>query len=213
MSAGLGIELPEEGRYAVGFLYLSPDEAACSKAMSLFEGVVNEEGQSVLGWRDVPVKSEILGADSRSCEPLMKQIFIGRSDEIDDDQDFERKLYVIRRRASDQIRYSGLDGGDFFYSATLSARTIVYKGMLTTGQLGEYFTDLHHPDMESAMALVHSRFSTNTFPSWPRAQPFRYMSHNGEINTLRGNVNWMNARKHIMTSKMLNDDLKKINII
>lgn len=210
VSADLGIALPAEGRYAVGFLYLSPDPAACSRAMALFEGVVAEEEQSVLGWRDVPVKSEILGKDSRACEPLMKQIFIGRSEDIDDDQDFERKLYVIRRRASDAIRYSGLDGGDFFYSATLSARTIVYKGMLTTGQLGEYFPDLHHPDMESAMALVHSRFSTNTFPSWPRAQPFRYMSHNGEINTMRGNANWMQARQQLLDSGVLGKDLEKL---
>ena len=210
VSSDLSIDLPGEGRYAVGFVYLSPDETACSKAMSIFEEIVQEEGQTVLGWRDVPVKSEILGEASRACEPLMKQIFIGRSDDIGEDQDFERKLYVIRRRASDAVRYSALDGGDFFYSATLSARTIVYKGMLTTGQLGEYFPDLHHPDMESAMALVHSRFSTNTFPSWPRAQPFRYMSHNGEINTMRGNANWMQARQQLLDSGIMGKDLEKI---
>lgn len=206
----LGIDLPEEGQYAVGFVYLSSDPGESAKAMEICKEIVEEEGQTLLGWRDVPVKSEILGEASKACEPLMKQIFIGRNADLDDDQDFERKLYVIRRRASDSVRYSAVDGGDFFYTASLSARTIVYKGMLTTGQLEDYFPDLHHPDMESAMALVHSRFSTNTFPSWPRAQPFRYMSHNGEINTMRGNANWMQARQQLLDSGIMGKDLEKL---
>jgi glutamate synthase (NADPH/NADH) large chain len=210
VTPGLGIALPEEGQYAVGFVYLSAEPSECAKAMATFEGIVEEEGQTHLGWRNVPVKSDILGEASKACEPLMKQIFIGRNADLVDDQDFERKLYVIRRRASDSVRYSALDGGDFFYVASLSARTIVYKGMLTTGQLEEYFPDLHHPDMESAMALVHSRFSTNTFPSWPRAQPFRYMSHNGEINTMRGNANWMHARQQLLDSGIMSKDLEKL---
>ena len=210
VTPGLGIELPEEGEYAVGFVYFSSEPTECAKAMAIFEEIVEEEGQTVLGWRDVPVKSDILGEASKDCEPLMKQVFIARSADLEDGQDFERKLYVIRRRASDSVRYSAMDGGDFFYVASLSARTIVYKGMLTTGQLEDYFPDLHHPDMESAMALVHSRFSTNTFPSWPRAQPFRYMSHNGEINTMRGNANWMQARQQLLDSGILGKDLQKI---
>ena len=207
----LGINLQEEGQYAVGFVYLSSEPTECAKAIEIFNEIVESEGQTVLGWRDVPVKSDMLGEASGACEPLMKQIFIGRSADLEDDQDFERKLYVIRRRASDSVRYSAPDdGGDFFYVASLSARTIVYKGMLTTGQLTEYFPDLHHPDMESAMALVHSRFSTNTFPSWPRAQPFRYMSHNGEINTMRGNANWMQARQQLLDSGIMGEDLEKL---
>ncbi|MCH7227842.1 glutamate synthase large subunit [Haloferula sp. A504] len=206
----LGIELPAEGRYAVGFVYFSPDAAECRQQVREYEEVVAEAGLELLGWRDVPVVSSLLGKASAECEPQMKQVFIGRPEEITDDQDFERKLYVVRRMTSDVIRYRGKPGGEHFYHASLSARTIVYKGMLTTGQLGAYFPDLTHPDMESAMALVHSRFSTNTFPSWPRAQPFRYMSHNGEINTMRGNVNWMHAREQLLGTGVLGDDLEKL---
>ncbi len=205
-----GIDLPDEGEYAVGFVYLSPDAAECQAGKDVYTKIVEEEGQTVLGWRDVPVKSEILGKASKKCEPVMKQVFIGRNSEITDDQDFERKLYVIRRLTSDAIRYRNTPGGDFFYHASLSGRTIIYKGMLTTGQLEEYFPDLTHPDMESCMALVHSRFSTNTFPSWPRAQPFRYMAHNGEINTMRGNVNWMHARQQLLDSGVMGQDLEKL---
>jgi len=140
----------------------------------------------------------------------MKQLFIERPSHIEDDQEFERRLYIFRRRTSQAIRYCETSGTEYFYTVSLSARTIIYKGMLTTGQLGTYFPDLHHPDMESAMALVHSRFSTNTFPSWPRAQPFRYMSHNGEINTMRGNANWMQARQKLLGSGVLGKDLDKL---
>jgi len=206
----LGIELPEEGQYAVGFINLSPDPDECTSAMKTFEKTAKKEKLTVLGWRDVPTNSEILGKASRECEPLMKQIFIARPDDITDDQDFERRLYVLRRRTSQAIRYCETSGTEYYYTVTLSARTMVYKGMLTTGQLAEYFPDLHHPDMESAMALVHSRFSTNTFPSWPRAQPFRYMSHNGEINTMRGNSNWMQARQKLLASGVLGKDLDKL---
>ena len=206
----LGIELPEEGRYAVGFVYFSPEADECADQMKQYEQVVVGEGLTILGWREVPVVSEILGKASRECEPQMKQVFIGRPEEVADDQDFERKLYIVRRMTSDVIRYRGTEGGEHFYHASLSARTCIYKGMLTTGQLEDYFPDLSHPDMESAMALVHSRFSTNTFPSWPRAQPFRYMSHNGEINTMRGNVNWMHARQQLLDSGVLGDDLEKL---
>ena len=206
----LGITLPDAGDYAVGFVYLSPDPAECAEAMRIIEGIVEREGQMLLGWRDVPVNSGILGRASRACEPAMKQYFIGRGPGVTDDAAFERSLYLIRRLSADEIRYRGIPGGEHFYVATLSTRTIVYKGMLTTGQLTEYFPDLHHPEMMSAMALVHSRFSTNTFPSWPRAQPFRYMSHNGEINTMRGNANWMRARESLLESKAFGDDLEKL---
>jgi glutamate synthase domain-containing protein 2/glutamate synthase domain-containing protein 1/glutamate synthase domain-containing protein 3 len=206
----LKFSLPNEGDYGVGFIYLSPNRKECKEEMEIFEGIVREEGQKVLGWRDVPVKSEMLGEASAATEPAMKQIFIERSKAIKNSQDFERKLYVIRRRISKAVRYSAADGGDHFYTSSLSSRTIIYKGMLTTGQLMEYFPDLHHPDMESAMALVHSRFSTNTFPSWPRAQPFRYMCHNGEINTVRGNANWMTAREKLLGSGVLGEKLDEL---
>lgn len=205
-----GIELPEEGFYAVGFVFLPPEKAACTAVMKEMEEIVKREGQTVLGWRNVPVVSSLLGKASRACEPIMKQIFIGRSDDIEDVMGFERKLYIIRRVSTDLIRYRGDNGGEHFYLSSLSSRTIVYKGMLTTGQLAEYFPDLHHPTMETAMALVHSRFSTNTFPSWPRAQPFRYMCHNGEINTMRGNSNWMQARQHLLDSGIMGPDLEKL---
>jgi glutamate synthase domain-containing protein 1 len=206
----LGIELPEEGQYAVGFVHLSPDPEEAATAVASFEKAVRKEGQSVLGWRDVPVKSDILGKAARDCEPQMKQVFVARSPEIATAQDFERKLYVIRRRASQSIRYTSTSGAEYFYTVSLSARTIIYKGMLTTWQLKDYFPDLQNEKMVSAMALVHSRFSTNTFPSWPRAQPFRYMSHNGEINTMRGNSNWMQARQKLLASGVLGKDLDKL---
>lgn len=210
VTPALGIDLPEEGQYAVGFVHLSPDAEEAATAIAAYEKAVKKEGQTVLGWRDVPVNSDILGKAARECEPQMKQIFVGRNPKLTDDQDFERKLYVIRRRASQSIRYTATSGAEYFYTVTLSARTIVYKGMLTTWQLRDYFPDLQSEEMESAMALVHSRFSTNTFPSWPRAQPFRYMSHNGEINTMRGNANWMQARQKLLRSGVLGKDLDKL---
>ncbi len=205
-----GIDLPAEGQYAVGFVYLSRDPQKAADAMARVEEIARAEGLVPLGWRDVPVVSELLGKASRACEPLMKQVFIGRGPAITDDLAFERKLYVVRRSAADLIRYRAIPGGEDFYFSSLSSRTMVYKGMLTTTQLAEYFPDLHHPDMETAMALVHSRFSTNTFPSWPRAQPFRYMCHNGEINTMRGNANWMTARQHLLKGGLLGEDLDKV---
>ncbi len=205
-----GITLPAEGGYAVGFVYVSPDPEKAAEAMRMVEEITAEEGLVPLGWRDVPVVSSLLGKASRACEPLMKQVFIGRGPEITDDLAFERRLYVIRRMAADLVRYRDIPGGEHFYFSSLSSRTMVYKGMLTTTQLAEYFPDLHHPDMETAMALVHSRFSTNTFPSWPRAQPFRYMCHNGEIYTMRGNANWMTARQHLLEGGLLGEDLEKL---
>ena len=141
----------------------------------------------------------------------MRQVFMARNAKLADDVAFERKLYVIRKRAENAIRYSGkVEGGDFFYVSSLSYKTVVYKGMLLTEQLDQYYPDLLHPAMESALALVHSRFSTNTFPSWNRAHPYRYMAHNGEINTLRGNINWMHARQAMFESDLFGDDLKKV---
>jgi glutamate synthase (ferredoxin) len=208
-----GITLPEVGRYAVGQLYLPTDKAERRRVEKAYEAVVKEEGQKLLGWRDVPVKGEGLGKASKASEPCMRQIFIGCADSVATGLDFERKLYVIRNSADHRVRKMNLAQGSYFYTASLSSRTIIYKGMLTTEQLDHYFPDLHDEDFESAMALVHSRFSTNTFPSWPRGQPFRYLAHNGEINTLRGNVNWMKAREQLLGSGILGPDLKKLRPI
>ncbi len=205
------VKLPGQGEYGVGMLFLPKDNKQRSECEKIFASIVAEEGQRLLGWRTVPTNNNSLGATARNAEPFMRQVFIGRNAKLSDDMAFERKLYVIRKRAESAIRYSGkVEGGDFFYISSLSFKTVVYKGMLLTTQLNEYYPDLCHPAMESALALVHSRFSTNTFPSWNRAHPYRYMAHNGEINTLRGNINWMHARQAMFESELFGDDIKKI---
>jgi len=204
------IPLPSPGEYGVGMVYLPSDKAERANCEKIFATIVQEEGQKLLGWRTVPTDNSSLGETARASEPLVRQVFIGRSRKITDDMAFERKLYVIRKRAEKAIRYSGLKGGHRFYVSSLSYKTIIYKGMLMPEQVDRFYPDLHNPAMESALALVHSRFSTNTFPSWDRSHPYRYMSHNGEINTLRGNINWMHARQAIFESDLFGDDIKKI---
>ncbi len=205
------VRLPARGEYGVGMLFTPPDAAHRAECEKIFNTIVTEEGQKVLGWRTIPTNNNSLGATAKASEPLMRQVFIARNSKLSDDMAFERKLYVIRKRAENAIRYSGkVAGGEFFYISSLSFKTLVYKGMLLTTQLREYYPDLSHPAMESALALVHSRFSTNTFPNWNRAHPYRYMAHNGEINTLRGNINWMHARQALFESDLLGDDLKRI---
>ncbi|MCB1063961.1 MAG: glutamate synthase large subunit [Verrucomicrobiae bacterium] len=205
-----GIELPQPGHFAVGVVFLSPDDAQAAAEQKVLEEVIEEIGQVLLGWRDLPIDNKTLGKASAASEPKMRQVFIGRATDIQDDAEFERKLYLIRRITSYRIRYRASGAHSYFYITSLSSRVIGYKGMLTTDQLLEYFPDFHHPDMETTMALVHSRFSTNTFPSWPRAQPFRYTCHNGEINTMRGNENWMHARQSQLESQLFGKDLKKL---
>ena len=205
------LTLPSAGEYGVGMLFLPSDPAHRAECEKIFDQIVVEEGQKVLGWRTVPTNNSDLGKTARAGEPAMRQVFIARSSKLADDMAFERKLYVIRKRAENSIRYSGkVAGGEFFYVSSLSFKTVIYKGMLLTTQLPEYYPDLLHPAMESALALVHSRFSTNTFPSWNRAHPYRYMAHNGEINTLRGNINWMHARQAMFECDLFGDDIKKI---
>jgi glutamate synthase (ferredoxin) len=205
------VSLPSFGEYGVGMVFLPPDAAQRAECEKIVGQIVAEEGQKLLGWRTIPTSNVTLGNTARAGEPLMRQLFIGRNSKISDDMAFERKLYVIRRRIENAIRYSGkVEGGEYFYVASLSYKTVVYKGMLLTEQLGHYYPDLAHPAMQSALALVHSRFSTNTFPSWNRAHPYRYMAHNGEINTLRGNINWMHARQALFESELFGDDIKKI---
>ena len=208
VAAAEQITLPGPGQYGVGMVYSSPVAAEREASAREFEAIVREEGQTVLGWRNVPTDNSSLGNTAKASEPFMRQVFIQRGAGCADDQAFERKLYIIRKRSHNQIRSAGLD--NFWYSASLSCRTMIYKGMLMPVQVGQYFLDLQDPDMDTALALVHSRFSTNTFPSWERSHPYRYIAHNGEINTLRGNINWMNARQPLLESPFFGDDIKKI---
>ncbi|GIM27426.1 glutamate synthase subunit alpha [Clostridium polyendosporum] len=194
--------LPEEREYGVGMFFLPMDEKKREEAKALFENIVLKEGQSFLGWREVPINPEDLGKASKEAMPFIIQGFVKRSEEIKDTNEFEKKLYVIRRTFEKSVEEA--------YVASLSSKTIVYKGMLTSKQVEEFYLDLKDVDLESAIALVHSRFSTNTFPSWDRAHPNRYIIHNGEINTIRGNVNWMNAREANFESDVFGDELEKV---
>ncbi|MBW7893914.1 MAG: glutamate synthase large subunit [Opitutaceae bacterium] len=204
------ITLPDAGQYGCGLVFLPRNPTVRRKIEEKFEAVVQSEGLVFLGWRTVPTNRSMLGDTALSCEPFMRQAFIGRDPNETDDVTFERKLYVVRKRAYSEIRTSTLSGAEYWYVASLSFKTLVYKGMLTTEQLDQYFPDLQHPALESAIALVHSRFSTNTFPSWDRAHPYRYIAHNGEINTLRGNMNWMHARQARFASEVFGEDIEKI---
>ncbi len=203
-----GFELPAPGDYALGMLYTSTDPDRRASSQKIFEKIIREEGQHILGWRDTPTCNDSLGETARSAEPVMRQIFVQRDASTAAGLEFERRLFVIRKRANSEIRLSGVDS--HWYVPSLSSRTCIYKGMLMTDQLGKYYPDLSDPDMETAMALVHSRFSTNTFPNWERSHPYRYVAHNGEINTVRGNNNWMIARQALFASEAFGDDVKKI---
>ena len=205
----IDIALPSSEEYGVGVAFFTQNVEERGECIKTFERIIQEEGQEVLGWRTVPTDNSSLGNTAIECEPFIKQVFIKRSPDISDQMDFERKLYVIGKRALNEIKLSGMKGGEYFYLSSLSSKTIVYKGMLTTWQLDKYFPDLNDPDMESAIALVHSRFSTNTFPSWDRSHPYRYIVHNGEINTMRGNINWMHARQAVFSSDVFGEDLEK----
>ncbi len=209
-SARLGFSLPGERYFGVGMLYLPQDETLRRQFEAIIETICEEEGQHVLGWRTVPTDDSTLGPTARAAQPVIRQLFVERHKTIKDRMSFERKLYVIRKRAEQAIRYSGMAGGDQFYVCSMSYKTLVYKGMLTSRQVGAYFPDLSDPDIETAMVMVHSRFSTNTFPSWDRAHPNRMLAHNGEINTLRGNVNWLNSQQTKFHSDRFGNDLQKV---
>jgi glutamate synthase (NADPH/NADH) large chain len=201
--AAIGIDLPEPEKYGVGSFFTSPDADQQAFGMKLFESIVSEEGQRFLGWRPIKTDNSTLGPSARAVEPTMFHAIVGRGPKVHDADAFERKLYVIRKRFETAIVDSGLDDHKFFYFSSLSCRVVVYKGMLTPAQLGAYFADdLADPKLTSALALYHSRFSTNTFPSWELAHPYRMIAHNGEINTLRGNINWMTAREALFESKL-----------
>ncbi len=206
--AAQGIELPAVGSYGVGMLFLSRDPKNRAASEQILAETIAAEGQQLLGWRDVPVNGTGLGESVKASEPVVRQVFIARGENCADTDAFERKLFVIRKIVQHVVRR--LPGERGLYVASLSARTIVYKGMLLADQVGQYYLDLQDKSMVSALALVHQRFSTNTFPTWIRAHPFRMIAHNGEINTLRGNVNWMAARHAAMSSKLLGEDLDKL---
>ncbi len=206
----VAFNLPPEGDYAVGMLFLPRGEAERGEAEAVVARFVAQEGQKLLGWRDVPVDNSDLGRSVEPTEPVIRQVFVGRGDNCADQDAFERKLFVIRKQIDNLIRQSAWPGHEAFYFTSFSSRTIVYKGMLLAEQVGNYYLDLRDERVESALALVHQRFSTNTFPTWDLAHPFRMIAHNGEINTMRGNVNWMAARRHSMASDILGDDLDKI---
>jgi glutamate synthase (NADPH) large chain len=205
-----GVKLPPAGQYGVGMVFLPRDPASRLACEYEIERAIKEEGQVLLGWRDVPVDSSDLAEPARRIEPVIRQVFVGRGKGITVTDALERKLYVIRKSSGHAIQALKLAHGKEFYVPTMSARTVCYKGMLLAYQVGEYYLDLKDPRVESALALVHQRFSTNTFPSWDLAHPFRMICHNGEINTLRGNINWIRARQGAISSPILGRDLDKV---
>src|SRR5579864_3421407 len=211
----LKIKLPPLDEYAVAMVFLPTDPHDRRHCEQMFEYIVRKLGQDVLGWRTVPTNNSMIGPTAKSGEPVMKQLFIGRRDRNvpilgNDDLAFERRLYVIRKCVEMAVKKSGLAQRNMFYIPSLSCNTLIYKGMLNALQLDPYFPDLQNPALASALALVHSRFSTNTFPTWARAHPYRYICHNGEINTLRGNVNWMHARESLMRSELFGMEISRI---
>ena len=207
-SSQFGIKEP--GTYGVGMVFLPQNEKTRAQCEEVLNQVIKEEGQGLLGWRTVPVDDSCLGKEAKISQPFIRQVFIGRGKVIGDEETFERKLYIIRKRTENMIRERGLAKDETFYVASLSARTIVYKGMLTPDQLEKYYLDLQNEAYRSRFALVHSRYSTNTFPSWERAHPNRMLIHNGEINTVNGNINWMHAREQRMESSLFGKKLKDI---
>jgi glutamate synthase (NADPH) large chain len=205
--APLGIRLPEPGEYGVAMLFTSPKATERNSARHIMERIIAEEGVQIIGWRDVPTDNNSLGNTAKAGEPMVRQLFLQPNDTGLDGDAFNRKLYLINQRAIHEIR--DIDVDPYWYVPSISTRTIIYKGMLMPVQVDQYYPDLRDPDMVTALALVHSRFSTNTFPSWERAHPYHFMAHNGEINTLRGNVNWMYARQSMFNSELFGDDIKK----
>ena len=205
-----GVKLPPVGQYGVGMAFLPREPASRLACEYEIERAIKDEGQVLLGWRDVPVNNSDLAEPARRVEPVIRQVFVGRGKGVTVTDALERKLYIIRKSSGHAIQALRLAHGKEFYVPSMSARTLVYKGMLLAHQVGEYYLDLKDPRLESALALVHQRFSTNTFPSWDLAHPFRIIAHNGEINTLRGNCNWIRARQGTITSPVLGRDLDKI---
>ena len=209
-AASLGIDLPAAGEYAVGMVFLPPDDDDRAECEAAFEQAIEAEGQRFLGWRDVPVDSSSIGRVARENQPFIRQLLVGKGGSTADQAGFERKLYVIRKVIEHQVEASPKVDADDFYVCSLSSTVVVYKGLMIGTQLGAFYRDLSDPLVVTSFALIHSRFSTNTLGSWALAHPYRYMVHNGEINTVRGNTNWMTARETSMESSLFGDDLKKL---
>ncbi|HVW38012.1 MAG TPA: glutamate synthase subunit alpha, partial [Pirellulales bacterium] len=205
----LGFALPAPGAYAVGNMFLPPIFAEGEFCRQEMERLIDAEGQQLLGWRTVPIDNEHIGETAREVEPHVRQVFIARGKDTPRDM-FEWKLYVIRKQLEGVVANSGLVQRKYCYIPTLSSRIIVYKGLMLPDQVERFYLDMADERFASALALVHQRYSTNTFPTWDLAQPFRYLAHNGEINTLRGNVNWMHARRSMLASEKYGADLRKI---
>src|SRR3989442_1117774 len=208
-----GIAVPAPGTYGVGMVFLPEEAGQASACVALLEKVVAEEGQVLLGWRRVPVDTAAPGPLARTVLPQIQQVFVGAAGDASNQDALERKLYVIRKRVEQLVRSSGMPHSERFYVPSLSSRTIVYKGLLQPQQIPAFYHDLSDPLFVSALALIHQRFSTNTFPSWDRAHPYRFIAHNGEINTLRGNENWMHARQALFASPLFDDVTKLFPVI
>jgi len=209
-AAELGFELPAPGHYAVGVLFLPHEAAWRQEIMDTYAAVTAREGMTILGWRDVPTDNSTLGESVKPTEPVHKQVFIARNPKLKSEDDFERRLYILRKTISGTLYGKRERRASSYYPVSISCRTVLYKGMFLADQLGTYYPDLHDPDFESALALVHQRFSTNTFPTWSLAHPYRMIAHNGEINTLRGNNNWMAARQASVSSPKFGADIGKL---
>src|SRR3984957_13097516 len=207
--AALGFTLPPAGHYGVGMTFLPVEKHQRLTCEGILERILREEGLTVLGWRDPPGDGAAIGRVARPSQPYIQQSFVGRGHDMDEDT-LERKLYVVRKRAEAEVARSNMPNKSDFYLPSLSARTIVYKGLLLAPQMAHFYGELSDPDVMSALCLVHQRFSTNTFPTWRLAPPFLYVAHNGKINTLRGNVNWMHARQSVLRSPLFGDDIKKL---
>ncbi len=205
-----GIDLPPLGHYGTGMVFLPTKKKEREFCKRVFSKIIEEEGQELLGWREVPVDDSDIGKGAKETEPVIEQVFIRRSKEIKDQLDFERRLYVIRKRIENIVRDSDITQKSFFYITNLSSRTFAFKGLLMPHQVENFYVDLKNPKIKSAIVLVHSRYSTNTFPTWDLAQPFRFLAHNGEINTLRGNINWMRAREGLLSSPLFGDSIEQI---
>ena len=208
--SGLGIDLPEYGRYGVGMVFLPQDAEQGRSCEEIIQRVVSDEGQTLLGWRDVPVSPDAIGTLAARVQPVIRQFFVGRSAELEDQLHFELKLYVIRKQIENAVATSGTEQKEDFYICSLSSNRVVYKGLIMAHQLEHFYRDIVNQSMITSFALVHSRFSTNTLGSWKLAHPYRFIIHNGEINTLRGNINWMTARETMLASPLLGDDVKKL---
>lgn len=204
----LGIELPQVGEYGVGMAFFPKETALRLQCEGILERAAEEEGQKVLGWRDVPTDNRNIGETARGTEPIIRQIFIGKNAKTQ--TEFERKLYIIRKKAENEVRKLLKGSGKSFYICSLSSKTIIYKGLLLADQIKSFYIDLNDINFKSAITLVHQRYSTNTFPTWDLAQPFRYLAHNGEINTIRGNRNWMKAREGVLQSEAFGKDINKL---